>query len=207
MAAIPTACACVQPAKLETNWKLYAEVEMETLHTPHVHSRSIGKQLVDAIEPQGQWVGVFHRSPQAVALAPGRYDMGFPFAPDTYGEGRDGTHFCVIFSGFFIVTAPDCMWWVQKTPLDPICMEVDVGYFFPESIIDTSEFKEKRPRYFERLDQVIHEDDQIVKYQQRGLNDRVAGRYTTQEQVVHSLDKRLINVTLQDDFQPSPVTR
>ncbi|MDN5752349.1 MAG: aromatic ring-hydroxylating dioxygenase subunit alpha [Nitrosospira sp.] len=197
-----TTMRCVHHRRyeLETNWKLYTEVDMETLHTPHVHRGSIGEQPVEILQPSGQWVGVFNRSPQTVAIKPNKRHLGLPFSPNAFGDGLKGTHFCIILPGFFIVNAPDCMWWIQKTPINATRVEVDVGYCFPEEVIGTPEYEEKLPCYRERLDQVIKEDDDIVVYQHCGLNNCVPGRYTPRETVVHQLAQLLIGTTLQGGF-------
>lgn len=62
---------------LKSNWKLYAEVDMETLHTPHIHRDSIGEQIVEIAKPNGHWVGVFNRSDQTPALSPDDRARGF----------------------------------------------------------------------------------------------------------------------------------
>ncbi len=47
--------------KLKSNWKLYVEVDMETLHTPYIHKNSIGVQPVEQSPAKGEWIGVFSR--------------------------------------------------------------------------------------------------------------------------------------------------
>ncbi|MES1937135.1 aromatic ring-hydroxylating oxygenase subunit alpha [Salinisphaera hydrothermalis] len=186
--------------RLNANWKLYAEVDMETLHTPHVHRRSIGEQPVEITSSYGHWVGVFNRSDQTVALPPDQRDSGFPFNAAAHGAGLEGTHFSIVFPGFFIVMAPDCMWWIQKTPISATEVEVDVSYCFPTETIERSDFRDTLPRYVKRLDQVIEEDDDIVEYQQKGLNAYVSGRYTRQEAVVHALVRRYVEIALRGDY-------
>ncbi|MGN8160775.1 aromatic ring-hydroxylating oxygenase subunit alpha [Salinisphaera sp. SWV1] len=186
--------------RLNANWKLYAEVDMETLHTPHVHKSSIGEQPVEITHPNGHWIGVFNRSTQTVALAPEDRDSGFPFNPAAHGVGLEGTHFTIVFPGFFIVMAQDCMWWIQKTAISATEVEVDVSYCFPTETIKRADFPDILSRYMKRLDQVIKEDDDIVEYQQKGLNTHVSGRYTSQEAVVHSLVRRYVEIALRGDY-------
>lgn len=186
--------------KIQANWKLYAEVDMETLHTPFVHPDSIGKQEVEEIDSKGQWMGVFYRSKYTAALKPDKKEFALPVNKEAYGEGLEGTHFCIIFPGFFVITSLDCMWWIQKIPVGPTETIIDVGYAFHESIIDTKEFSDKSSNYFDRLDQVIKEDDLIVQYQQKGLNKRSTGRYTDAENNVHKFDKKIIQIVLSKKF-------
>ncbi|OZG73030.1 hypothetical protein BTA51_13840 [Hahella sp. CCB-MM4] len=185
---------------LESNWKLYVEVDMETLHTPCIHSHSIGKQPVEILEGIGEWVGVFNRSPHTPALKPGLRTRGFPHTQGIYGEGKNGTHFCVILPGFFIVTAQDCMWWIQKTPVSENLVAVNVGYCFPEETLQREDFDLVASLYRERWDQVVEEDDWITEYQQKGLNNKVTGLYTEQERVVQMLDQRILHKVLGPDL-------
>lgn len=189
-------CVHQQEYTLNSNWKLYVEVDMETLHTPCIHSDSIGKQPVEILKATGEWLGVFNRSPNTPALKPALRTHGFSHAQGIYGEGRNGTHFCVILPGFFIVTAQDCMWWIQKTPVSENKVRVNVGYCFPEETLEREDFESVYKLYKERWDQVVEEDDWITEYQQKGLNDQVSGIYTDQERVVQMLDQRILNKVL-----------
>ncbi|WP_194273398.1 aromatic ring-hydroxylating oxygenase subunit alpha [Alcaligenes faecalis] len=193
---------CVQRRKyqIKANWKLYTEVDMETLHTPFIHTESIGKQAVEGIDSEGQWMGVFHLSKETAALKPKDKHLQLPPNKDSYGEGLKGTHFCIIFPGFFVINSIDCMWWIQKIPINETETSIEVGYAFDESIIETKEFKENCEKYFERLDQVIREDDMIVQYQQKGLHNEVTGNYTDAEKNVHKFDKKIIKIILSSEF-------
>ncbi len=177
---------------LNSNWKLYVEVDMETLHTPCIHRDSIGKQPVEILEGDGNWVGVFHRNIFSPALKPNLRGSGFPFTEGIYGEALNGTHFCIILPGFFIVTAQDCMWWIQKTPISENQVQVNVGYCFPEETLKHPDFNTISQLYIERWNQVIEEDDWITEYQQKGLNNNVSGVYTEKEKVVQHLDNIIV---------------
>jgi phenylpropionate dioxygenase-like ring-hydroxylating dioxygenase large terminal subunit len=176
---------CVQEKAytLKTNWKLYIEVDMETLHTNFIHSRSIGSQPVSPVGHDRNWFGVYHRNALSPALFPEKRNFAFPAPPDISGEAAEGTHFSVILPGFFVVTAPEVMWWIQKTPISATHTSVNVGYAFHEETLARSDFNDIAPFYFERLDQVILEDDQICEYQLEGLGNGVRGHYTPVEPV------------------------
>ncbi|MET4026738.1 phenylpropionate dioxygenase-like ring-hydroxylating dioxygenase large terminal subunit [Marinobacter sp. MBR-99] len=176
---------CVQEKAytLTTNWKLYIEVDMETLHTNFIHSRSIGSQPVRPIEHDRNWFGVYHKNSLSPALFPEKRNLAFSPPRDIIGEAAEGTHFCVILPGFFIVTAPEVMWWIQKTPISATRTSVNVGYAFHEETLARSDFNDIAPLYFERLDQVILEDDQICEYQLEGLSNQVQGHYTPVEPI------------------------
>jgi len=176
---------CVQEKSytLMTNWKLYIEVDMETLHTDFVHSRSIGRQPVRPVEHDSNWFGVYHQNSLSPALFPEKRNLAFPSPSSVIGEAAEGTHFCVILPGFFIVTAPEVMWWIQKTPISATRTNVNVGYAFHGETLSRQDFNEIAPHYFERLDQVILEDDRICEYQQEGLSNRVRGHFTPVEPV------------------------
>lgn len=181
---------------LESNWKLYAEVDMETLHTKHIHRGSIGEQPVTVPESKGQWLGVYHESEHTPALAPGQRGTGFPHTGGLEGKAAEGAHFSIMLPGFFLVTAQDCMWWIHKIPDSATRTRVRVGYCFPASTTERSDFEEVLPRYIERLDQVIEEDDWITEYQYRGLNGSAPGCYVPEEHVVHRLDNRILDQVL-----------
>ncbi|NNC22542.1 hypothetical protein HKX42_01645 [Salinisphaera sp. USBA-960] len=139
-------------------------------------------------------------SRQTVALAPEDRDSGFTFNPAAYGIRLEGTHFSIVLPGFFIVMAQDCMWWIQKTTISATEVEVDVSYCFPTETIKRTDFADVLARYMKRLDQVIKEDDDIVEYQQKGLNAHVSGRYTSHEAMVHSLVRRYVEIALRGDY-------
>ncbi|MEG3080640.1 aromatic ring-hydroxylating dioxygenase subunit alpha [Halomonas sp. 5021] len=191
---------CVQEKSytLTTNWKLYIEVDMETLHTNFIHSHSIGSQPVTPLEHGRNWFGVYHQNSLSPALFPEKRSLAFSTPHGVTGESAEGTHFCVILPGFFIVTAPEVMWWIQKTPISATRTSVNVGYAFHDETLARSDFKEVAPHYFERLDQVILEDDQICEYQLEGLRNRVQGHYTPAEPVAayfsELIQKRLLEV-------------
>lgn len=176
-------CVKEKSYTLKTNWKLYVEVDMETLHTTFVHGRSIGSQPVSPVEHDGNWFGVYHHSSLSPALFPEKRDLAFPTPSSVVGEAKECTHFCVILPGFFIVTAPEVMWWIQKTPISATRTRVNIGYAFHDETVARRDFKEVASHYFERLDQVILEDDQICEYQMEGLKNRVQGHYTPVEPV------------------------
>jgi phenylpropionate dioxygenase-like ring-hydroxylating dioxygenase large terminal subunit len=182
---------------LNSNWKLYVEVDMETLHTPCIHSDSIGKQPVEILKGNDQWIGVFHRSDVSPALKPTLKGKGFPYTEGIYGEALNGTHFCVILPGFFIVTAQDCMWWIQKTPISESQVAVHVGYCFPEETLVRPDYDEISQHYIDRWNQVIAEDDWITEYQQKGLNENVSGIYTDKERVVQHFDRMIVAKVLE----------
>lgn len=190
-------CVHEKAYTLTTNWKLYVEVDMETLHTNFIHSRSIGSQPVKPVKPDPNWFGVYHKNSLSPALFPEKRNLAFSPPPDVIGEAAEGTHFCVILPGFFIVTAPEVMWWIQKTPISATRTGVNVGYAFHEETLARNDFNEIARFYFERLDQVILEDDQICEYQQEGLSNGVRGHYTPVEPVAAYFSE-LIGVRLRE---------
>lgn len=181
---------------LTCNWKLYAEVDMETLHTKHIHRGSIGEQPVTAPLSEGDWIGVYHESDHTPALHPDERDSGFPHTNGLTGAAAKGAHFSLLLPGFFLVTAQDVMWWIHKIPDSATRTRVRVGYAFPASTIERSDFDEISKRYYERLNQVIEEDDWITEYQQRGLNSSAPGCYLPEEHVVHRLDNWILDQVL-----------
>lgn len=183
---------------LDSNWKLYAEVDMETLHTKHIHKGSIGEQDVSVAPSEGEWIGVYHQSPHTPALHPGERETGFPHTKGIYGKAAEGAHFCLLLPSFFLVTAQDVMWWIQKLPETATKTRVRVGYAFPESTFQRSDFDEVASRYYDRLNQVIEEDDWITEYQQKGVKASPAGCYVPEEHVVHHLDNWILDRVLSD---------
>ncbi|WP_415949980.1 aromatic ring-hydroxylating oxygenase subunit alpha [Streptomyces sp. KLOTTS4A1] len=181
---------------LESNWKLYAEVDMETLHTKHIHRDSIGEQPVTLPVSEGNWIGVYHESEHTPALHPGERDQGFPHTSGLTGAAAKGAHFSILLPGFFLVTAQDVMWWIHKIPDSATRTRVRVGYSFPASTVERPDFSEVAKRYYKRLDQVIEEDDWITEYQQRGLKASAPGCYVSEEHVVHRLDNWILDQVL-----------
>ncbi|WP_260639554.1 aromatic ring-hydroxylating oxygenase subunit alpha [Streptomyces angustmyceticus] len=184
---------------LDSNWKLYVEVDMETLHTKHIHRGSIGEQPVTMSESEGQWIGVYHESSHTPALHPGERDCGFPHIDGLTGKAAHGTHFSILLPGFFLVTAQDVMWWIHKIPDSATRTRVRVGYSFPASTLEREDFDEVSKRYYKRLNQVVEEDDWITEYQQKGLNASTPGCYVPEEHVVHRLDNWILDQVLHAD--------
>lgn len=63
-------CVREKTYTLKTNWKLYIEVDMETLHTNFIHSRSIGSQPVSPVEHDRNWFGVYHKKLSFPSIIP-----------------------------------------------------------------------------------------------------------------------------------------
>ena len=181
---------------LDSNWKLYVEVDMETLHTKHIHRGSIGEQPVTVPVSEGNWIGVYHESEHTPALYPSEQDSGFPHTNGLTGAAAKGAHFSILLPGFFLVTAQDVMWWIHKIPDSATRTRVRVGYSFPASTIERPDFDEVSKRYYQRLDQVIEEDDWITEHQQKGLNRSAPGSYLPEEHVVHRLDNWILDQVL-----------
>ncbi|OKH99238.1 hypothetical protein A6A06_27190 [Streptomyces sp. CB02923] len=181
---------------LESNWKLYVEVDMETLHTKHIHRGSIGEQPVTVPASEGNWIGVYHESPDTPALHPGERQSGFPHTQGLTGPAAKGAHFSILLPGFFLVTAQDVMWWIHKIPDSATHTRVRVGYSFPASTIERDDFDEVSKRYYKRLNQVVEEDDWITEYQQKGLRGSAPGCYVPEEHVVHRLDNWILDQVL-----------
>ncbi|WP_231390416.1 aromatic ring-hydroxylating dioxygenase subunit alpha [Nocardia sp. CNY236] len=181
---------------LDSNWKLYVEVDMETLHTKHIHRSSIGAQPVTSPLSEGNWIGVYHESEHTPALHPSERRTGFPHTRGLTGAASRGTHFSILLPGFFVVTAQDTMWWIHKIPESATRTRVRVGYSFPTSTTERTDFDELSKRYYKRLDQVIEEDDWITEHQQKGLNSSAPGCYLPEEHVVHRLDNWILDQVL-----------
>ncbi|MDR6226730.1 phenylpropionate dioxygenase-like ring-hydroxylating dioxygenase large terminal subunit [Desmospora profundinema] len=173
---------------LQSNWKFYVEVDMETLHTPNIHKESIGDQPVDWERTKGSWISVYHRSDETVALHPGERNKGFPYIEGLTGKAAAGTSFSIVYPGFFIVTTVDAMWWIHKVPEGPERTRVHVGYCFPEKTVNRDDFDSKAAKYYQRWDQVIQEDDWITEFQQSSIRSSRPGRYSHREIVVYALD-------------------
>lgn len=181
---------------LDSNWKLYVEVDMETLHTKHIHRGSIGEQPVTVADSEGSWIGVYHESEHTPALHPDDRGTGFPRTPGLTGKATRGTHFSILLPGFFLVTAQDVMWWIHKIPDSATRTRVRVGYAFPASTVARPDFDEVSKRYYKRLNQVVVEDDWITEHQQKGLNSSAPGCYVPEEHVVHRLDNWILDQVL-----------
>lgn len=169
---------------------------METLHTGFIHKDSIGTQPVTAPVTSVNWVTVVNDSDCSPALRPEERGSGFPPMDHLPIESSTRTHFSIALPGFFVITAPDCMWWINKIPIAAGETAVDVGYCFPESYLRRADFKEVSEHYVRRWDQVIYEDDIFTEYQQRRLAGARQGRYADCEEVVHRLDNWILDRVL-----------
>jgi len=189
---------------VETNWKLYIEVDMETYHTPVVHPRSIGDQPVEWLSSGGAYETVFHRDERTVSLAPGDGFEGFDRIRDEQGGTPAGTCFTTILPSLFLVTAVDSMWWIHKVPIAPDRTGVEVARAFPRRTVERSDFARHAPRYYERWDAVIDEDNAITEIQFEGIRSPLArpGRYAPEEGVLHRIDNWVLDRIL--DPAPAP---
>ncbi len=183
---------------IECNWKLYVEVDMETLHIPHVHKKSIGKQAVYPVATKGDWISLYFESDKTPALRPDSDVVPLPKNAAAYGAGLNGAHYSMLFPGTFFITAQDTLWWIQKTPVSLNEVNVDVGVCFHQSVIADDRYTDTLPHYMERIRSVIAEDDRITQYQHQGLkNSDARGRITTCEHEVHQVGAWIINQVMQ----------
>lgn len=199
---------CVRKTQYEVkaNWKAYVEVDMETYHTISVHPGSIGVQDVEAVQPNGQYIGVYHACKDTVALKPERRQIGFDHIGTLKGKQAVGTHFMVMLPSFFVVNTLDSMWWIQKIPIDAQTIEVRCGFAFPRETVGRPDFDQIAKEYYERWDTVIEEDNWIVQRQNDGLvssNYATLGRFVTSEAVVYSFDKWLLEKLMPTAHKPS----
>ncbi len=178
---------------VESNWKTYVEIDMETLHTDFVHPDSIGSQPVELVQTSDNWVSVRHTSDISPALAPPDRHSGFPAREGLAPELRDTTYFSIVLPGFFVIAAPDVTWWINKSPISPTRTRVDVGYCFPPETVERDDFDTVVQLYIRRLDQVIGEDDRITEVQQKGIAFHRPGRYCEPESMVHRLDSWILD--------------
>lgn len=189
---------CIRRTQYEinANWKGYIEVDMETYHTPSVHSGSIGVQTIEVVKPDAQYIGVYHPSETTVALRPEERHLGFPHIDGLNGKQSRGTYFCVLLPSLFIVNTLDAMWWIYKVPKAVNKTEVRCGFCFPKTTIERPDFTEIAKRYFDRWDTVIEEDNWIVEKQYQGILSKAfstPGRYAGSESVVFDFDKWVIS--------------
>lgn len=174
---------------LKTNWKLYVEVDQETLHTDFVHPSSIGTQTVSIPRTSKNWVTVIHDSESSPALAPGDEHFSLPPHPWLSPSLHSRTYFSVLLPGFFLITAPDVMWWINKSPISPSESRVSVGYAFAPEAMSSASFEDSYSRYRDRLDQVIREDDWITERQYEGIGGYIPGPFSTREAGVQNVDR------------------
>lgn len=192
---------CVRKTQyqVKANWKAYVEVDMETYHTPSVHPGSIGVQDVEAVKPNGQYIGIYHECEDTVALKPERRKIGFDHIRTLTGRQAVGTYFMVLLPSFFLVNTLDSMWWIQKIPINAETTEVRCGFAFPENTIARPDFEQIAAEYYERWDAVIEEDNWIVERQHEGIVSSqfaTLGRFVTSEEVVYEFDKWLLEKLL-----------
>ncbi len=184
--------------EVESNWKTYIEVDMETLHTPNIHKVSIGTQKTELTTTKGDWIGLYSPADQTIALKPDEKKHAFDFIPTLKADGCQGTFFSVVFPGFFLVTTCDCVWWINKLPLSPERTRVETSICFHPNAVEEPDFEARVQHYISRWEQVILEDNWITEVQQQGLRGAVQGRYTRLENAVHRLDNWILDQVLDE---------
>lgn len=203
----PAEMQCVRKTEytVESNWKLYVEVDMETYHTPFVHPSSIGNQPVTPQLGQGNFHGVHLPWSHTIAVKPAYGGPRFDPIPGLPADA--GSRFTIIHPSFFLVNTVDAMWWINKRPLSANRTFVDVGFCFPRQTVERPDFADIAPAYFERWDEVVEEDNDITERQQSAMSSPRyrPGPFAPREAVVHSLDNWILDSLLNDTPNIRPI--
>ena len=183
---------------VETNWKLYQEVDMEDYHAPSVHPLSIGQQVFPRLPSGGSYETTFFEYGRTVSIM--RNDKGpvFPKIETLRGKCAEGTHFTMVYPGFFLVNTLDSMWWINKIPISPEQSYVRSGFCFPRTTVARDDFEEVSKRYHSRWDLVVDEDNQITARHQKGIRSPFArpGRLSFHEEVVNAMNNWVLDKVL-----------
>ena len=188
---------------VETNWKLYQEVDMEDYHAPSVHPLSIGQQVFPRLPSGGAYETTFFEYDQTVSVMSTDKGKVFPKIKKLTGQCAQGTHFTMVYPGFFLVNTLDSMWWINKIPIYPEKTYVRSGFCFPKSTVEREDFKENSARYHKRWDLVIDEDNNITERHQSGIRSPFAksGRLSFHEEVVNAMNNWVLDRVLQEETQ------
>jgi Rieske 2Fe-2S family protein len=170
------------------NWKAIGENYSECLHCPGVHpelNRLSHYLSGETIEGAGAWCG------GSMTLAEGVEDMTVDGAraraPIAGVDVRSILYF-LIFPNTLVSLHPDYVMLHTLWPKGPDRTQVVCEWFFEPEAIAAPGFDPSDAVDF--WDQVNHEDWEVCELTQRGMESRsfTPGRYTTQEDDVHTFD-------------------
>ena len=122
----------------------------------------------------------------------------FPKIETLRGKCAEGTHFTMVYPGFFLVNTLDSMWWINKIPISPEQSYVRSGFCFPRTTVARDDFEEVSKRYHSRWDLVVDEDNQITARHQKGIRSPFArpGRLSFHEEVVNAMNNWVLDKVL-----------
>jgi len=173
---------------VEANWKLIAENYSECLHCPGVHpelNRLSHYLSGETIEGAGLWCG------GSMTLAEGvetmATDGGHGRKPIEGVDLRSILYF-LIFPNTLVSLHPDYVMLHTLWPKSPDRTEVVCEWFFEPEAVSSPDFDPTDAVEF--WDQVNREDWEVCALTQRGMGSPsfTPGRYTTQEDDVHTFD-------------------
>ena len=184
---------------VDTNWKLYQEVDMEDYHAPSVHPESIGQQVFPRLPSNGNYETTFFEFNRSVSVMSTDKGKVFPHIKGISGKCAEGTHFTMIYPGFFLVNTLDSMWWINKIPISPEKTYVRSGFCFPKATTERADFDEISARYNKRWDLVVDEDNEITARHQKGIRSPYAkpGRLSFHEEVVNAMNIWVLDKVLE----------
>lgn len=182
---------------IEANWKLLVENALEAYHTGTVHAATVGQQKAEAIVTKGDWIGLTVINERSVATLPG-VTPALPEIATLSDAARQGTSFTMLCPSTQFVFAPDCVWWLDFTPLGPTRSKLVLGICFPQATTARPDFEQAVLSYYDRWDRATPEDNDICEAQQRGLafTARPPGRLAPSEFNVHALDNWVLDRVL-----------
>jgi choline monooxygenase len=174
---------------LECNWKLFLENAMEEYHTPVVHRKSIGAQVMEDVPATGEWRGLFMAAPRTVAVLPEDIANAFPAPTHLTARPARGSYFLTIYPVTFFVCTQDVMWWLQQFPMGPHKTKMVVGSCFPRSTAERPDFEERAKYYYKRWEKSLGEDNAISEAQHKGLMSSFSspGRLSAQEPAIRDI--------------------
>src|SRR3954451_5180596 len=173
---------------VDANWKAIGENYSECLHCPGVHpelNRLSHYLSGESIEGAGRWCG------GSMTLAPGvktmATDGGHGRKPIEGVDLRSILYF-LIFPNTLVSLHPDYVMLHTMWPKGPDRTEVVCEWFFEPEAIASPDFDPTDAVEF--WDQINREDWEVCALTQRGMESRsfTPGRYTTQEDDVHTFD-------------------
>ena len=172
--------------RLACNWKLLLDNAHEAYHTGVVHSASIGEQHAEALDTRGNWEVLFHPLETSVAVLPGER-TAFPHIAGLGDALAGGTNFTLLYPNTHFACVQDCMWWMTFIPTGAQSCLSQVGFCFPKTTCERTDFDEVVRKYYHRWDVSIDEDNATGELQQQGLRSalREPGPYSHTEAVVH----------------------
>jgi choline monooxygenase len=191
--------------EVDCNWKVWLENAFESYHAMIVH-----RKHMDPANPQvwqhetGAGFISMYSERSAVAYS------GLPNLPGLSKKESVGLYHVWVPPTLQLIVTPSYLKYRQYLSEGPEKLRLIENWSFPKSTIGTTEFEETvGPAYYDRYNQIIHEDLSLAPVVQRGLRSGgfKPGRYTLDEYIVHGIGNYVLDRVVGPDEARSRARR